>query len=57
MVGEPNKTEMDMVGAVHQSAISEVQFSEERRWLEVGAPGESEILGFCAIIRDRTAFK
>ena len=56
MVGEANKTEMDMVDGVHQSAMTEVQFSEEKQGWTPRAAGESEILGFCAIIRDDKTF-
>ena len=57
MAGEPNKTEMDMVDGVHQSAMTEVQFSEEKQGWKARAARESEILGFCAIIRDDKTFK
>ena len=31
MIGLPNKTDLGMEGGVHQSAMTEVQFSEEKR--------------------------
>ena len=45
-----------MVDGVHQSAMTEVQFSERSRAGRRGLPGV-EILGFCAIIRDDKTFK